>query len=484
MGPAGAAGAAGALGAGAEALEPEEPTTAERGVLGRTRQHTDEIDTDVWDHGGRPAEEEAAEDVVGRRVISERYEVLDRVGLGGMSRIYQVRHVALGKLFALKVVDHQSSEAGRIAQLFLREASVASEMDHPNIVQVTDFGTDEELGAYIIMEFLQGETLHARLRKLGAQRQRMHEAAALDIGLQTAEALHYMHGKGVIHCDIKSENIFLCSQQKEHRQRTVVKLIDFGLSRRKASGLRLAQAEVAGTPEYMAPELLQGHSPQPSMDVYSVGVLFYEMLTGRLPFFGSMRSVIKAQVYQEPRPPSTLLHEPPDERLEAFIMKCLSKEPRRRPDSMGQVIFELRTLLEMRNLRGGHKGRSVVTRAPEPESAGFRRFFDRCPCPLFQLDAQAQLVQANRAFRQFVGLDKAEAIGRPVDQTRLAYVYPAITTDVLAAVKRGRRTPLQRVLSFEQSAGKLVSMMCWLTPEQDGQGQVVRFDGCIHPLQG
>lgn len=441
--------------------EPEELTTAEHRTLGRSRRHTDEITTDVWDHRIRLKSNEDA----GRRIIAGRYEVLERVATGGMARIYKVRHLALGKFFALKVVDRQSAAARRIEQLFFREAAVASVMDHSNIVQVTDFGTDDDLGAYIVMEYLQGETLHARLRNLYAQDQHMHEAAVLDIGLQTAEALHYMHGQNVIHCDIKSENIFLCSQQKEHRQRTVVKLIDFGLSRRKSSGLKLAQAEVAGTPEYMAPELLQGSAPQPGMDVYSLGVLFYEMLTSRLPFTGTMKEVIKAQVYQEPVPPSHHLPEPLDDRLEAFVLKAMAKEQRLRHNSMGQVIFELRTLLEMRNLRDGHKGRTLVERATEsPEGADFRRFFARSPCPMFQLDTSARLLQANKAFRRFVGVKKREAIGRLVDSTRLSYVYPSIVADVKAAVARRRKTPLQRVLSFEQAEGKRIPMMCWLTP--------------------
>ena len=455
-----------------------EPTTAEHRASGRVRRHTDEIDTDVWDHRTRVK----AQEKVDATLIADRYEVIERVASGGMARIYKVRHVNLGRIFALKVMDRKSDAARRIEQLFFREAAVASVMNHPNIVQVTDFGLDDRLGAYIVMEYLQGETLHARLRNLAAQDQRMHESAVLDIGLQTAEALHYMHGQNVIHCDIKSENIFLCSQQKENRQRTVVKLIDFGLSRRRSSGLKLAQAEVAGTPEYMAPELLQGSAPQPTMDVYSLGVMFYEMLTNRLPFTGSMKQVIHAQVFSEPPPLSTHLPEPPDDRLEAFVTKAMSKDPRQRQGTMGQVIFELRTLLEMRNLREGHRGRTVVGRAQEGASTDFKRFFDLCPCPLFQLDPQGRLLQANKAFRRFVGVKKGEAIGQPVDGTRLAYVYPGIVADVKAAVQRGRRTPLQRVLAFEQPKGTRVPMMCWLTPDVDDQGNVTQINGYIHPL--
>lgn len=467
----------------------ELPAVMETPTLGvppssRFRHSTDEIDTGVWD--GMHRSQVMAED--GLRVIADRYEVLERVGSGGMARIYKVKHISLGKIFAIKVMDRQSDAAKRIEQLFFREARVASEMNHPNLVQVIDFGLDDTLGAYIVMEYLTGETLHARLNKLARAKQRMHEAAVLEIGLQIAEALHYMHGQNIIHCDIKSENIFLCQHQKEHRQRTFVKLIDFGLSRRKSSGLKLAQVEVAGTPEYMAPELLRGSSPQPGMDVYSLGVLFYEMLSGRLPFKGTIEQVIKSQLFDPPEDLASVLPEGADERLLAFVSKALAKEPRLRHGSMGPVIFELRTLMEMRNLREGHKGRTLVGRIAPSSSKGdsqraeHKRFFSHCPCPLFQLDPEGHLIQSNKAFRHFVGLGQDAVSGLRVDETRLIYVYPSMLEDIRALVKRGSRSPIQRSLSFRLPEGKIVLMMCWLTPDRDDEGTITRIDGVIHPL--
>ncbi|MFH2005780.1 MAG: protein kinase [bacterium] len=455
------------------------PTT-EQPQIRRQRRVSEDVNTGVWE-GQRRARSTTAD--VQMRTIADRYRVLERIATGGMARIYKVRHINLGKIFALKVVDRQSEAAKRLEQLFFREAQVAGVMDHPNLVGVTDFGLDDELGAYIVMEYLKGETLHARLRGLGDNRQPLHLSAALEIGLQIAEALHYMHSQNVIHCDIKSENIFLCQQQKEHRQRILVKLIDFGLSRSRSSGLQLAKAEVGGTPEYMAPELIKGRAPQPSMDIYSLGVLFYEMLTRRLPFTGALEEVVAAQLMHEPIPPSQMLGEPLDERVEAFIMKALAKDPTQRSESMGQVIFELRTLMEMLDFRDGRTSRGKPgPRAADPPLAHFRGFFDRSPCPMFQLDPQARIITANRAFRHFVGVSKREMVGRLIDTTRLAYVYPNVVADIADLVGSKHRTPVQRILSFTQPDGKRIPMMCWLTADVD-DGQVARIYGLVHPLE-
>ncbi len=439
----------------------------------------DEQDTDVWD-GHQPPKPTPDNT---QMIIADRYRVEERLAHGGMARIYKVRHLNLGKIFALKVVDRQSDAAKRLEQLFFREAKIASVMDHPNVVQVTDFGFDDELGAFIVMEYLKGETLHARIRREMGQNLSLSIPSALEIGLQTAEALHYMHSQNVIHCDIKSENVFLVKRQSEHRQRTLVKLIDFGLSRSKASGLQLARAEVAGTPEYMAPELIRGRAPQPSMDIYSLGVLFFEMLTGQLPFTGSIADVINDQLYTAIPSPSDALTEPLDERMEGFIMRALDKDPIGRHESMGQVIFELRTLMEMFNLRDGRPTRTKPGRTTSTSGgAHYRGFFHQCPFPMFQLDRKAQIIAANHAFRQFVGIKKREMKGRLIDSTRLAYVYPNIVTDLKAAVQRRHKKPIQRILSFTQPDGKRIPMMSWLTPEADESGRIIRFYGYVHPL--
>lgn len=436
--------------------------------------------TGVWG-GHRPPTAPVAPDA---QIIADRYRVLEHLGQGGMARIYKVEHVSLGKIFALKLVDRKSDAAKRIEQLFFREARVASIMDHPNIVGVTDFGVDDERGVYLVMEYLQGETLRTRLRRELARHRSLSIASALEIGIQTAEALHYMHSQNVIHCDITSDNVFLCTRQAEHRRRTLVKLIDFGLSRSVASGLTLAKAEVAGTPEYMAPELLKGHAPQPSMDIYSLGVLFYEMLTGRLPFAGTTRDVIHDQLHTTPAPPSDALDAPLDERLEGFVMRTLHKDPIARHESMGRVIFELRTLMEMLDLPTGHRPRSRSDAGPpEPGQPYFQGVFDQCPFPMFQLDRTGRIVTANQAFLHFVSLRKREMIGRLIDTTRLAYVYPDIAQDLKAAIQRRRRSPIQRVLSFSQPDGKRIPMMSWITPEADDAGRVIRFYGYVHPLQ-
>lgn len=440
----------------------------------RPSRTSDEVDTGVWD--GRPRGFNSGALTAGGN-ISGRYEVMGRVGTGGMAQIYKVRHLSLGKEFALKVIDQASEAAQRIQQLFFREARVAGVMDHPNIVQVVDFGVDDTLGAYIVMEYLRGETLHARLRRDRILRL----GTALEIGLQIAEALHYMHSQDVIHCDIKAENIFLCPQREEQRQRLVVKLIDFGLARTKTTGVRLARTEVAGTPQYMAPELIHGRSPQPSMDIYSLGVLFYEMLSGRMPFTGSMEEVLSAQLFTKPEPLSKVIAEGIDERVESFVMKSLSKDPTLRQASMGQVIFELRTLMEMLSLRDPRGRRGHAAREPEGR-VDYKVFFEQCPCPMFLLDAETKITLANAAFGEFVCLPTKEVVGTAIARTRLGNVYPGIAEDLANLIRAKRTRPFHRVLSYDQGDGQVVSIVCWLTPEAGEHAAISRFRGFIHPL--
>jgi PAS domain S-box-containing protein len=211
-------------------------------------------------------------------------------------------------------------------------------------------------------------------------------------------------------------------------------------------------------------------------------VLFYEMLPRRMPFTGELEEVVAAQLMHEPIPPSQMLGEPLDERVEGFIMKALLKDPAQRHESMGQVIFELRTLMEMLNFRDGRqsRGKQDTGTADRPQ-AHFRGFFDRSPCPMFQLDRKSRIITANRAFRHFVGVSKREMVGRLIDTTRLAHVYPSIVDDINALVRKKRRTPVQRILSFTQPDGKRIPMMCWLTADSDDD-QVVRIYGLVHPL--
>jgi len=438
---------------------------------------SDDTDTNIWDFssgGMRPATAEGTDEIVG-----ERYRIIAPLATGGMARIHLVRHLNLGKEFALKIIHSDLSSDAQMRKNFIREARVSSLLEHPNIVQVTDFGVDTRHGAYIVMELLRGESLHDRLCR--ERRLRLH--LALDIALQVAEALHYMHQQNIIHCDIKPENIFLAEPPRERRRRVVVKLIDFGLSRREALGAQLASSEVGGTPHFMAPEQIRGSAPQPSMDIYALGVLLYEMVVGALPFDGELSELLAAQLHEEPPVPSRMLDEPLDEYVDQLILKALAKNPADRQPSMGQMIFEIRTVMEMLGFRS-RRQRAEPKRAAAQEEPGVEeilRVFDRCPCPLFRIDTEPKILVANAAFCTFVGgREPVDPVGKPLDTTRLGKFYPNLRMDVLEAALN--KTPIQRILTFHKDAERTVSVMIWLVPELDEETGATTFVGIIVPI--
>lgn len=411
-----------------------------------------------------------------RDLIAGRYRVLERVGQGGMARIFRVQHTELGKDFALKIIHTALSEDVKVKEMFYREARLASSLDHPNIVLLTDFGVDENFGAFIVMEYLKGESLHARLRREG----KLHQNVACEIALQVAEALHFIHGKNVVHCDIKSENVFLCEPPPEQRRRITVKLLDFGLSRQKIPSGRVSISEVGGTPAYMAPERINRMSPRPSMDIYSLGVLFYEMLTGTLPFGGTVEETLVAQLKEPPEPISRRLKEAPDDRLEELVMRALAKDPDERQKDMGALVYELRTVMDMLGIgrrRGG--GKAAARAASAGRVRNCELLVADCPLPLFMTDVQGSLIVANLAFASFVNLTVEQTAGMPLGDTRLARLCPEILGD-LGKTITGLK-PTQRILSFPWRSSKQVSMMIWLIPEIV-EKQLVGVIGVVHPF--
>ncbi|TMQ18249.1 MAG: serine/threonine protein kinase [Deltaproteobacteria bacterium] len=223
-------------------------------------------------------------------LIGGRYQILTRIGQGGMGKVYKVKHTHLSRTFALKIISNQVAETDEARELFYREARFASAMSHPNITSVVDFGEDEKVGMFMVMELVDGEALNRilfREKQLSARK-------ACDIVLQVAEALHYIHKQGVVHCDIKTENILISEEEHEgKRSKTVIKLLDFGLAR--SLNASRASTSLSGTPHYVAPERIRGEPASPASDVYGVGILLYELVTGQVPWDGP--------VQRDPDPP-------------------------------------------------------------------------------------------------------------------------------------------------------------------------------------
>jgi len=408
------------------------------------------------------------------KLVGNRYRIVHSVGAGSTAEVYKAVHLYLGKTFALKAVHRGRFDDPDREESFLREARVLSQLQHPNIIQVTDFGTDKVFGAYVVAEFLRGETLEARM----ARTRRLSVAFSLHLGLQLAEALRYMHDQQLIHCDVKPQNVFLCDPPRGARQRPVAKLIDFGLSHSIAHGTGRLEHGVGGTPLYAAPEQLAGHPPHPSMDIYAVGVLLYEMITGRPPFSGSLRELVTQKTAAPPPPPTALLDTPLDDRVEALVLRALSADPAGRHAHMAEVVFELRTVMDMLEIvhTDGRLGYARAMRRTPPRRSSRLDL----PYPAFKIGLDGRLIAASSEFLRLVDVSCEEMFQHTLGSTRLGNVAPGINDEINRAM--AERQPLQWTLTYDTAKDGPVSLMLWIVPALDQNRNVECFAGVIVPL--
>lgn len=370
------------------------------------------------------------------RIVGGRYIIEERVGEGGMGRIYKVRHRDLGKQFALKIIHKNLAQQSHIRDAFYREARMAASMNHPNIVSVFDFGVDPVHGAFIVMEYLSGETLAERMAREGI----LEPKASCDIVLQCAEALAFIHSFGVIHCDIKPENVFLCHPtQASDARRNNVRLLDFGLASRPAVDSReiVAATTVAGTPTYLAPERIRAQSPTPASDIYALGVLFYECLTGHPPFDGRLQEIIFGHLRRQPMPPSQRVgraHTPFHPSLEALVLRALGKEAGLRPGSAAEFAFALRHVMaEM----GVARRLDAIGMPSSPRADLCEALVDSCPLPMFVASPTGEILFGNAALCQLLGIPTADLRGK-LSSTMLGRWCPRIERDVRQVLARKR----------------------------------------------
>ena len=231
------------------------------------------------------------------QLIDNRYRVLEKLGEGGMGTVYKVEHVRMGKLAALKLMrpDHAVDKA--LKGRFLQEARVVARLSHPNTVQVFDSGELEDGGLFIAMEYVPGKDLAWQLKAHGP----MGEGQAASIGAQLLASLQEAHEAGIIHRDLKPANVMLVRRRKSGEDQ--VKLLDFGIAKlQEAEGRKSTTGDFIGTPAYMSPEQIRGDSLDPRSDLYSVGCLLFELVTGRQPFDGPTPISILTQHYEAPIP--------------------------------------------------------------------------------------------------------------------------------------------------------------------------------------
>lgn len=273
------------------------------------------------------------------------YEVLSPLARGGMGGVYLAAHVETGERVALKVLDPQFADHAEIKERLFAEHRLASSVTHPGLLEIRDARTSPDGLPYLVMEYLPGETLAAV-----ADRWPLSPAQIVAVAAQVAAALAALHEAGIVHCDVKPENVFIVDLARSSARGLSgpasdggtwprVKVIDFGVSRRIGEPAG-EDASVAGTPWCMAPEQWQGR-PEAASDVYSLGCMLYELTTGQQPFEGSLPALMTAHLEQRPARPSWLARVPLE--LERLILRSLAKQPADRP-TMTALAGELAAL--------------------------------------------------------------------------------------------------------------------------------------------
>jgi eukaryotic-like serine/threonine-protein kinase len=304
--------------------------------------------------------------VQGDGLFDGRYRFIEKIGQGGMAKVFLAEDVSLHRKVAIKVLGERYAEDAQFVERFQREARAAAGLNHPNIVQVYDHGRANG-SYYIAMEYLEGPTLDEAIAEEG----HLPPRRAIDLTLQILAALRFAHRHGVVHRDVKPQNMILLRDGR-------VKVTDFGIARAGSSEMTEA-GSIIGTAQYISPEQARGLPVGPPADLYSVGVVLYKMLTGRVPFDGeSAVAVAMRHVQERPVPPSHLNPDvPPD--LERVVMRALAKDVERRyqtADEMGIDLDRVRKGLGVSQqtavVTGATRVASYVPPPPPPEQTYYR----------------------------------------------------------------------------------------------------------------
>ena len=288
------------------------------------------------------------------RVINDRYKVMEQIGHGGMGKVYKALQSPLDRVIALKVLGAGHDRDPNFYKRFALEASVTAKLTHPNTITLYDYGRTEDGIFFIAMEYLAGRTLSAAMQQDGP----LTQERVIHVAQQICRSLREAHALGIIHRDLKPANVILLRQHDDH---DFVKVLDFGLVKFFSGDAADNEITNAGTfmgsPHYIAPEQARNQSPDQRCDIYSLGVLLYHMLTGKVPFTAQAPvDIILKHLHEAPMPLRQLRPDLNiDPQLEAIVLKCIAKEREERFQSMDELLAQLKIVrTQLTGISGPH----------------------------------------------------------------------------------------------------------------------------------
>ena len=270
-------------------------------------------------------------------VLGNRYELLEKIGEGGMAEVYKARCNILNRFVAVKILKKEFSNNAEIVEKFKREATAIATLSDNNIVNIFDVGTQDDIN-YIVMEYVKGKTLKDIIKQVG----KMNYETAISVAIQIAKALDCAHRNNIIHRDIKPQNILVTEDG-------IMKVTDFGIAKSSTSETITNTSTIMGSAHYFSPEQAKGSFVDCRTDIYSLGVVLYEMVTGTLPFEADTPvSVALKHIQEEVVPPKNLNSKVPDS-LNKLILKAMEKEPIKRYQTAKEMIADLQKIKDNPN---------------------------------------------------------------------------------------------------------------------------------------
>ena len=401
-------------------------------------------------------------------IVDGRYRVERRIAAGGMAEIYLARQLTVGREVALKVLFPEHTRDLAAAERFRREAKAASHLNHPNTVTVHDFGQTGDGRLYLAMEYLQGQDLAALL----AGDEAVGWRRLCDLFVQICASLHDAHERGVVHRDLKPENVMVV-RTSDGRER--IKVIDFGIASLAPDPIERGKEQFFGTAEFIAPELLLGGEAGPASDIYSLGVMLYEAVTGRLPYdVRGVDELLQAHVFSTPLPFRALKTRPvgvPAE-VEALVMAMLAKAPDRRPASMHAVARVIAAARAATTLAPAAGEPLAPTLGDADDSPAVRRLLERLNQSTGFPAFAAHVAAINRVCNDpdASAHDLADAVRRDfgVTERLLRLVNSTFYRQHNSAVTSVHRAVV--VLGFEQVRRAALSLMFWSLVEGERRG--------------